>query len=332
MLVDACVWLDLARDPCAPALIGALEELIGGGHITLVVAPAIIEEFAQNRAWLLEEGGQSISRTRRRVEAKRGRSPRKARTVADELNAIDLELVNLGDRAADTVARIETLLAGGELHAPTDAIKARAAERGVLRKAPFHRPRNGTNDAILVEIYANMVARKGGGRRFAFVTHNTKDFSHPTINQKAAHPDLAALFATDASRYFVTLGEALRSVRPDELIDLVIEEEWSDQPRRKIAEIVAAEHELFEKVWYNHQRLRQEKVASGQLEIVEQEPAGGRSIRRETWEGALRAARQIEDRYGLENLGPWNELEWGMINGKLSALGWALGDEWDMLT
>jgi hypothetical protein len=29
MLVDACVWLDLARDPCAPALMGALEELIG---------------------------------------------------------------------------------------------------------------------------------------------------------------------------------------------------------------------------------------------------------------------------------------------------------------
>src|SRR5215469_3177642 len=192
MLVDACVWLDLVRDPCAPALIGALEELVAGGDVTLVVAPAIVEEFTQNRAWLLEEGGQSISRTRRRVETKGGRSPRKARTVADELNAIDLELVNLGDRAAETVARIEVLLAGGELHEPTDAIKARAAERGMLRKAPFHRPRNGTNDAILVEIYANMVARKGGGQRFAFVTHNTKDFSHPTINQKAAHPDLAA--------------------------------------------------------------------------------------------------------------------------------------------
>jgi hypothetical protein len=65
---------------------------------------------------------------------------------------------------------------------------------------------------------------------------------------------------------------------------------------------------------------------------VEQEAAGARSIRRETWERALRAARQIEDRYGLENLGPWNELERGMINGKLSALGWALGDEWDVLT
>jgi hypothetical protein len=144
------------------------------------------------------------------------------------------------------------------------------------------------------------------------------------------------LFAKDSSRYFVTLGEALRSIRPDQLVDLVIEEEWSDQPRRKIAEIVTAERELFEKVWYNHHRLRQEKVARGQIEIVERDTIPAKAdnppIRRETWEGAVRAARRIEGRYGSENLGPWSEFEWGMINGKLSALGWALGDEWDMLT
>ena len=41
--------------------------------------------------------------------------------------------------------------------------------------------------------------------------------------------------------------------------------------------------------------------------------------------------RSYSSRYGPEGLGPYDAFEWGMINGKLSALRWVLGDEWDML-
>jgi hypothetical protein len=46
---------------------------------------------------------------------------------------------------------------------------------------------------------------------------------------------------------------------------------------------------------------------------------------------ARKSARKVEKRYGLKKLGPWDDFDWGMMNGKLSALRWVLGDDWDML-
>jgi hypothetical protein len=43
--------------------------------------------------------------------------------------------------------------------------------------------------------------------------------------------------------------------------------------------------------------------------------------------------RALEKKYGKKKLRNYyyNTFEWGMLNGKLSALRWVLGDEWDLL-
>lgn len=78
------------------------------------------------------------------------------------------------------------------------------------------------------------------------------------------------------------------------------------------------------------------KIEEGSVEIVEKEtfPVKDherRPIQRDILKGATKLARRVVKKYGVENLGPWDDFEWGMINGKLSALRWVLGEDWDEL-
>lgn len=338
LLIDTCVWLDLAKDYQQQTILSALEELIRQGSIALILPRTVVDEFARNKARVIEESSRSLSSTLKRVKEavlKFG-DPRKRNAVLRQLNDVDHRLPTLGEAAVDTVGRIEKLFAHTSIIEICDSVKLRAAQRAIDKRAPFHRQRNGIDDAILIEVYADITAAKAAlGSRFAFVTHNTKDFSEPNANNKIPHPDIAACFSRVRSLYFITLGEALRRVRPAQFADLMIEQEWFEEPRR-LTEIVDAIGELIDKVWYNRHQVRREKVESGETKIVEKETFpvtdhSRRPIQRDVWDGALKSAAKLEKKYGLDNLGPWDDFEWGMINGKLSALRWVLGEEWDSL-
>ena len=338
LLIDTCVWLDVAKDYQQQAILSALEELIRHGDVALILPRTVVDEFARNKARIIEESSRSLSSTLKRVKeaVEKFGDPRKKSAVLRELNEVDHRLPTLGEAAVETVGRIEKLFAATPVIEISDAVKLGAAQRAIDKSAPFHRQRNGIDDAVLIEVYANMVTAKASpGSRFAFVTHNVKDFSHPNANNKLPHPDIAALFSRVKSLYFITLGEALRRVEPEQFADLMIEQEWHEEPR-KLSEIVNAIGELIDKVWYNRHMVTREKIERGETKIVEKETFpvkdhARRPIQRDVWEGALKSAARLKKKYGLENLGPWDDFEWGMLNGKLSALRWALGDEWDIL-
>jgi len=88
---------------------------------------------------------------------------------------------------------------------------------------------------------------------------------------------------------------------------------------RRVSDILAIEAELTDKLWYGRKPGHDDPVPDDwKPEIV----AGMRA-----------AQRQMEEQYGMEELLSHvkSDFEWGMLSGKVSAIRWILGYDWDML-
>jgi PIN domain len=338
-LIDTCVWLDLAKEPKQHPVLGVVEQMVRQKLIELIVPTIVFDEFKRNRERISKDSAKSLSTHFKVVKEAVGKASgdkRKTKAILTHLDDVDHKIPIIGGVASGALDRIDQLLTGAEHVTPTEAIKLRSAERAIARRAPFHQGKNSMADALIIETYADCVSTKAAPRvRCAFVTHNKTDFSDPT-NFKRPHPEFKPLFSKIKSLYFVNLPEALRRVDPSFVTDTMFGYSWNDEPRG-LSEILKAEDLLFHQVWYNRHWNRRIKIEQGKIKIVEKETPQQQRLKRETtiqrniWEGALRSAKRVEKRYGKENLGPWTDFEWGMLNGKLSALRWVLDDEWDML-
>jgi hypothetical protein len=146
----------------------------------------------------------------------------------------------------------------------------------------------------------------------------------------AERSDIELYFSRVKSRYFITLGDALKRFESSAIAELFAA--FPDIPARRLDEIADAIDELVTEIWYDRHQVSRDKIARGKEKIVDKLPnvpwpRRKNLIQRDVWEGALKSAEKVEKRLGKENLGPWTKFEWGMMNGKLSVLRWLLGDD-----
>jgi hypothetical protein len=223
-------------------------------------------------------------------------------------------------------AEISELLRAARSLEPTDVEHARVVQRGLEKRAPFHLEKNSVADALLIELYSTAINNSSGTAedQYCFVTSNYSDFSLPHGDRHQPHPDVAALFAEERSRYIYEVN-GLNAVLMDnfgkEFTELSEEAELVREEPRTLAEILEAEREHFDKVWYVRQLILQEKIEMGKIA-----PMPPHLVDR-----AQVSMRAIEERYGPQNVGPLDDWGWGFVHGKLSALRWVLGSEWDFL-
>lgn len=99
--------------------------------------------------------------------------------------------------------------------------------------------------------------------------------------------------------------------------DLITRHAIFAEGMRSITDIIEAEKEMFDKVWYGRS---------------EKDPAQAHPhLSAEMVEQILLAQKRVEDTYGYDNVQPGDQFKWGLLSGKLSTLRWVLGDEWDNL-
>ncbi len=111
LLVDTCVWLDMAKDYRHQPTLAALEQMIEAGEVSLILPQQSVVEFARNKERIIRDSARSLSSHFKRVkEAVKQFGPLDGRDqVLSSLDDVDHRIVILGEAVQESVSQIEKL-------------------------------------------------------------------------------------------------------------------------------------------------------------------------------------------------------------------------------
>ena len=338
ILFDTCIWLDMAKSYKSAPLVYALRELIDNAELEIIVPDLVREEFDRNKARVAGEAAQSLSSVVRQIKHAVNTFSDKetSERVLSSLAEVDFN-VNSAAARSGIVDQVEELMNHHEnirIETTID-MKIAAADRALSKIAPCHRDKNSIADAIIFEAYDTERKKPHRGHiQYGFATLNIRDFSTENGDFRTPHSDISSAFGDD-SIYLVDVLKFVQSHNTDLLAeaDLVI---GDSSYFKTLNDILAAAGELQDAVWYTRHLHFRNQIETGKHKILPTKEYDALKVKKgftpeEIWHGALAAADQVKARLGEDNLGPWDDFHWGMINGKLSALRWMLGEDWDML-
>jgi hypothetical protein len=323
-MVDTCVWLDLAKKRDGQNLIHALGQVIADEAVELLVPPIVITEFERNRERVEQSMTTSVAdRFRNLKKDLRDLTAEWHRPAFEAIDGLAHEMPLIGAMATRNFNDILALLQAGRSIEITDSARTNAVVRALDHRAPFHNGTNSVADALLMELYGTASLGATDENPYGFVTSNHGDFSVRNGDRRLPHPDLASFFDGTNSRYLYQiegLEGAITDCLGEEFAFVLGESDFQEDPRT-LAEIVEAEQEFFDRVWYERSVRHTDAWESG--DRGERDTEEGYHVSIEAQERSLR--RRPDLRPAQDNF------ERGMWNGKLSTLRWVLGSEWDFL-